>query len=115
MQLVLAVSIFLSFVTIYAIHSYKQQLMHSAIHSSSGSYVTRIESNINQALSATFPLATLIRIQQGDTAGFTQLATEMLPFYPSVSALQLAPDGIVQYVVPLAGNENAIGHNILAS
>ena len=114
-QLVLAVSIFLSFVTIYAIHSYKQQLMHSAIHSSSGSYVTRIESNINQALSATFPLATLIRIQQGDTAGFTQLATEMLPFYPSVSALQLAPDGIVQYVVPLAGNENAIGHNILAS
>ena len=89
--------------------------MHSAIHSSSGSYVDRIESNINQALSATFPLATLIRIQQGDTAGFTQLATEMLPFYPSVSALQLAPDGIVQYVVPLAGNENAIGHDLLSS
>ena len=89
--------------------------MHSAIHSSSSSYVDRIKSNINQALSATFPLATLIRIQLGDTAGFAQLATEMLPFYPGVSALQLAPNGIVQNVVPLAGNENAIGHNILAS
>ena len=113
--MVLTVSIILSVVTIYAMHSYQQQQMHAAIHSSANRYVNRIESNINQALSATFPLATLIRSQQGDATGFTKLATEMLPFYPSVSALQLAPDGIVQDVVPLAGNENAIGYNILSS
>ena len=94
--MVLTVSIILSVVTIYAMHSYQQRQMHAAIHSSANRYVNRIESNINQALSATFPLATLIRSQQGDATGFTKLATEMLPFYPSDSALQLAPNGIVQ-------------------
>jgi len=113
--IVLTVSIILSAIATYATYRYQHQQMLSTIDSYSASYVNRIERNINQALSATFPLATLIRIQEGDTAGFAQLATKMLPFYPSVAALQLAPDGIVQYVVPLAGNENAIGHNILAS
>jgi CHASE1-domain containing sensor protein len=37
----------------------------------------------------------------------------MLPFYPGAASLQLAPDGIVTKIVPLAGNEKAIGHNLL--
>ena len=37
----------------------------------------------------------------------------MLPFYPGAAPLQLAPGGIVTYVVPLAGNEKAIGHNLV--
>jgi len=105
----------LSAIAIYATHGYQYQKMHSAIHSSSSSYVDRIESNIKHALSASFPLATLIRVQQGDATGFTELANEMLPFYPNVSALQIAPNGIIQNVVPLAGNENAIGHDLLSS
>jgi sensor domain CHASE-containing protein len=28
--------------------------------------------------------------------------------------LQLAPNGIIKHIVPLAGNEKAIGHNLLA-
>ncbi|MCM2288987.1 MAG: PAS domain S-box protein, partial [Sulfuritalea sp.] len=44
---------------------------------------------------------------------FNEVASQLLPYYPGVSALQLAPDGIVQQIVPLAGNEGAIGHNVL--
>jgi len=33
--------------------------------------------------------------------------------YPGAAALQLKPDGILKYVVPLKGNEGAIGHNLL--
>lgn len=114
-QFIFAVSIALSVITIYAIHSYKHQQQRLAIQNLSSSYVNLIESNINQALSATFPLAALVQNQQVDEAGFTRFVTEMLPFYPGVAALQLAPDGIIQYIAPLAGNEKAIGHNLLTS
>lgn len=30
-----------------------------------------------------------------------------------ISNVQLAPGAIVQYIYPLAGNESAIGHNLL--
>lgn len=114
-QLIFAVSIALSAITTYAIDSYKHQQQRSAIQNLSRSYVNLIETNINQALSATFPLAALVQNQHLDEASFTRFATEMLPFYPGVSALQLAPNGIVQYIAPLAGNEKAIGHNLLTS
>ena len=55
----------------------------------------------------------MIKNQQGNTLGFEKLADEMLTFYPAASALQLAPNGIVQHIVPLQGNEKAIGHNLL--
>ncbi|SQD78523.1 bifunctional diguanylate cyclase/phosphodiesterase [Moritella yayanosii] len=114
-QLIFAVSIALSVITIYAIDSDKHQQQRLAIQNLSRSYVNLIETNINQALSATFPLAALIQNQHLDEASFSRFATEMLPFYPGVAALQLAPNGIIQYIAPLAGNEKAIGHNLLTS
>ena len=69
---------------------------------------------LDQGLSATYALAALVRQGQGTIADFHSLATQMLPFYPEVSALGLAPRGVVQFIVPLAGNEGAIGHDMLA-
>ena len=40
-------------------------------------------------------------------AGLRGVATEMLPFYPGIAALGLAPRGTICCVVPLAGNEKA--------
>ena len=65
-------------------------------------------------MSATYPLAALIRKQNGSTKGFDGLATEMLNFYPGVASLQLQPEGVISHIIPLQGNENAIGHNVLA-
>ncbi|NQZ52077.1 MAG: CHASE domain-containing protein, partial [Moritella sp.] len=114
-QLIFAVSIALSVITIYAIDRYKHQQQRSAVQNLSRSYANLIETNINQALSAAFPLAALVQNQHLDEASFTLFATEMLPYNPGVAALQLAPNGIIQYIAPLAGNEKAIGHNLLTS
>jgi len=114
-QLIFAVSIALSVITIYTIHNFKHQQQRLAVQNLSHSYVNLIESNINQALSATFPLAALVQNKHLNEASFTRFATEMLPFYPGIAALQLAPNGIIQYIAPLAGNEEAIGHNLLTS
>ncbi len=72
-----------------------------------------INDRLSRSLSATYALAAVVRQGQGDIKEFDRLAVEMLRLYGGISSLQLAPDGIIRYAVPLAGNEKAIGHNLL--
>ena len=72
-----------------------------------------LQRDIERALSATYAIAALIRQGQGNVADFEAVATEMLPFYPGIAALGMAPDGIIRNVAPLAGNENSIGFDPL--
>ena len=73
-----------------------------------------IESAIDRALTATYALAALVRQGKGHLPEFEAIARELLPFYPGAAALQLAPDGVVRRVVPMTGNEKAVGHDLLA-
>ncbi len=72
-----------------------------------------LRQHIERSMSVTFTLAALVQHGHGRIRDFNEVASQLLPYYPGVSALQLAPDGIVQQIVPLAGNESAIGHNVL--
>lgn len=72
-----------------------------------------LEQSVAQSLSATYALAALVREGKGTIRDFDAVARQMLPFYPGAQSLQLAPRGVVQHVVPLAGNEAAIGHDLL--
>lgn len=107
------VSIALSTYALYLLDHYSYQQKHMSVQKVSGHYVSHISNDLNRALSSTYPLGALIRVQQGDTSGFTELATEMLSLYPGISSLQLLPDGILKHIAPLKGNESAMGHNIL--
>ena len=98
---------------VYIVTQNSEQKERLIVQNLSGSYVSAINNNIFHVLSATYPIAALIKTQNGDVTGFTELATEMLPNYPGAAALQLQPDGILKYVVPLKGNEGAIGHDLL--
>ncbi|PCI55846.1 MAG: histidine kinase [Gammaproteobacteria bacterium] len=109
------VSIALSIYAVCLLDRYSYQQKHFSIQKVAGSYANHIRNDLNQALSATYPLGALIRTQNGDVSGFTELATEMLSLYPGIASLQLLPDGIIKYIVPMEGNESAIGHNILLS
>jgi diguanylate cyclase (GGDEF)-like protein/PAS domain S-box-containing protein len=72
-----------------------------------------LQRGMERALSATYALAAMVRQGQGNLPGFESVATEMLPFYPGIAALGLAPGGVIRHVVPLAGNEKSIGFNQL--
>ena len=72
-----------------------------------------LQRDIERALSATYAIAALIRQGQGDVPDFEAVATQMLPFYPGIAALGLAPGGVIQNVVPLAGNEMSLGFDQL--
>ncbi len=72
-----------------------------------------IQTSIDRVLSATYALAAMLQQGKGVIPEFTVTAGKLLRFYPGAAALQLAPGGIVREVVPLPGNEQAIGHDLL--
>lgn len=72
-----------------------------------------LQERLSRSLSATYALASVLRQGEGNIGGFDTLATEMIKLYGGISSLQLAKNGVVTKVVPLAGNEKAIGHNLL--
>src|SRR6185369_10409670 len=74
----------------------------------------QLDRQLEHGLSVTYALAALVKLGKGQVADFEHVAQEFLPHYPGVSALQLAPAGVIRQSVPLAGNERAIGHDLLA-
>lgn len=74
-------------------------------------HVHSIEYAIEHALFASQTLAALVRQGQGRVPDFASLAATILPLYPGVSALALAPDGIVRDMAP--GNRAGIGLDLL--
>ncbi|WP_373509230.1 EAL domain-containing protein [Thiocapsa sp.] len=80
------------------------------------SYADILTVRMDRALSVTYALAALVH--QGDgriegIEGFETIARALLPFYESVEAIYLAPEGIVRQVFPLERNEAAVGLNLL--
>jgi sensor domain CHASE-containing protein len=76
-------------------------------------YAQRLQDQIQNAMVSTYVLASVIKQNGGRTDTFDETATELITMFPSVSALQLAPDGVIQHIVPRKGNEAAIGHDLL--
>lgn len=114
-QITFVISVAVTLYALYLFDRYSYQEKRISTQKIASSYVNHIRNNLYQALSATYPLAALIRTQNGDVSGFTELATEMLPLYPGIASLQLQPNGVIKHLVPLKGNEAAIGHNLLLS
>ncbi len=71
-----------------------------------------LERQFDRSLSSTFALASVLR-QSGRIDNFDSLAAEIIKSYRGINNLQLAPNGVVTQIYPLAGNEAAMGHNLL--
>ena len=73
-----------------------------------------LENSVTRALSASYALAALVEVGQGDVPDFDAVAARLLPHYPGASELLLAPDGVIRHVAPLSGNERALGLDLLS-
>jgi diguanylate cyclase (GGDEF)-like protein len=74
-----------------------------------------VESALERVLSAPLALSGLVHQGRGQVPDFDRLATTLLSSYPGAIALQLAPGGVIRHVVPLAGNEITLGHNLFTN
>lgn len=98
---------------VWRLEQLRLQEYRSHVANIAADHASDLQRRLDHAFSATYALAVLLRQGHGDIADFESVVNHMLPFYPGVSAMQLAPGGVVRQVVPLAGNEGAIGHDIL--
>lgn len=64
---------------------------------------------LDHSLSATTALTAVLRQGNGQIDDFPRLARELIDLFGGISALQLAPGGVITEVEPLAGNERVIG------
>ncbi len=76
------------------------------------SHAHLLERQFARSLSSTLALAAILR-EYGEIKNFDALAAEMIKNYGGINNLQLAPNGVVTQIYPLAGNEEAIGHDLL--
>lgn len=72
-----------------------------------------LQRNITRSLSAARILGAHVKSRNGDVSDFNFFAREIYRSLGGITNLQLAPDGVVRQIYPLAGHEKAIGHDLL--
>ena len=72
-----------------------------------------VNTTIEKNMSANYALAAMVRQSQGEAGFFNTYAKNLHQIYPIVSHFTLSPNGIIQHVYPLAGNQASIGLNQL--
>jgi len=100
---------------LFVVHSESQALnmARSRATDAATDHAQTLQRGLEHAFSATYAVAALVRQGSGVVTDFEGVATELLPFYPGITALGISPGGIISRVVPLAGNESSIGFNQL--
>lgn len=68
-----------------------------------------VQLSLERALSASYAVAAVLRQNKGQLKDFEGLTQEMLPLYPGIANMAIAPGGVVTDVAPRAGNERVIG------
>jgi PAS domain S-box-containing protein len=98
---------------VWRLEQYRLEQSRARVADTAGDHAYALQRNIEHGLSAAQVLDTLVRQGRGTVANFDEVAGHMLPLYPGVAELALAPGGIIRKVVPLAGNEKALGFDLL--
>jgi len=113
--LVFLITLALSGLLVWQLDGHARQHERDRAAVLAGHYAHAVESRIGHATSATHALAALVRQGNGSVSNFDAIARTMLPLYPGASVLTLAPGGVVRNVVPISGNEAAIGLDLFAA
>jgi len=98
---------------IFKLHSLELEKERTQVATIAANYSYDIKFNLDRALSSAYTLQALLsQSKNGIINDFETLVKEILPSYPGVIELAIAPRGIIQQVAPLKGNEKALGLNL---
>jgi PAS domain S-box-containing protein len=111
--LVFALAALLSAALIWRMELQRLQVERARVTDLAANHARALQISIERALTAAYSLAALVRLGNGTVTTFDAIVGGMLPYYPGASALELAPGGVITNVVPRAGNEKAIGFDLL--
>lgn len=98
---------------IYRFHTLEMEQERAKVYTTAVNYSYDIKLNLERALSSVHTLQALL--SQNDNIAirnFEEVVEDILPSYPGVIELAIAPDGVIAQVAPLRGNEKALGINL---
>jgi len=111
LSFILSLALGMAFYVLYSqFHVVRQQKEVEIIAANQGA---ALREQLNHCLAATYALAAILRESDGAIRNFDVLAAEMIQMYGGIDSLQLAKDGVVSHVVPISGNAQIIGHDLL--
>ncbi|WP_290617728.1 MULTISPECIES: bifunctional diguanylate cyclase/phosphodiesterase [unclassified Arsukibacterium] len=110
--LVFLLSLLVSISLVNYLAEQRQLQQHRQVSASANAFAYSLQQELNRQLSAASAMAAFVRQQEGDVSQFNQFAKMLFRYYPNVTALALAPAGIVEAVYPLTGNRELLGYQI---
>jgi diguanylate cyclase (GGDEF)-like protein/PAS domain S-box-containing protein len=111
--IVLVVCLGLAALVIWQIEQNRRHAARADMENIAQNHAFLVRDSLDQALTLNYSFAAMIRLSQGSTNRFEDVARELLPYFSSVSHVSLSPNGIITQVYPLAGNEKSLGFNQL--
>ncbi|MEG2838768.1 MAG: diguanylate cyclase [Lachnospiraceae bacterium] len=106
--IVLVISLVLSCFFIYRIEIQKLNLNRERTHYVTNAQVSKLQYTMDSLFLKTQILEMLVIEENGEVKNFDILCKKLLD-NPAIRSLQLAPNGVVTFVYPLKGNEQAFG------
>lgn len=107
-----AVAVLMAIVA-YALTSNLVQQRRLHAHETAEFFSHRLVSQLNESLGANYLIGAAVDGKGENIVGFEGLAAELVPEYPLLRALELAPAGVITHVYPQRGNELVVGHDLL--
>lgn len=104
-------SVVSAFIIIY-LDEIRVQNKQNTIKSIAHENIVRLHRHIDQIAALSYPIAATVQ-KDGHINDFPFAAEQILRQFPLISRIALAPEGIIRHVVPLSGNEKAIGLNLM--
>ena len=90
------------------------QHRQQSLNSMASRYAQSLQLRLTDALAALNTLESILVMEDYNPKQFDDWGRAILQSNRRISAVQLAPDGIVRHIVPREGNEKALGHDLLA-
>ncbi|MGD9717162.1 MAG: EAL domain-containing protein [Sulfuricurvum sp.] len=75
-------------------------------------HASRLHKHIDESMVLAYPIAAAIETGM-DTQDFTFIADKLITHHPLIHEIALAPEGIITHIVPVKGNEKALGLDLL--
>lgn len=93
--------------------SRERQVRRTQLQVEAGAMRARLESELASSFSIGLSAAALVASKPDFSArDYERLARSLAGWYPGLRSITLAPDNVVRYVYPLAGNEKVIGADL---
>lgn len=109
---VFALSLVLLSLLVFNINTLEIKEERSKVSHLAASYSYNFKSNLDRSFAPAYTIGALLSQGDGVVSNFESIVEDILPLHPGVFELAIAPDGIIEQVAPLKGNEQALGLNL---